>query len=95
MSAVTLLGQSCSGHGGFPPRPNTSAASTVYANGIAIHRQGDSWATHCNSSPSCHASVLAAGSSTVYTENKQTCRIGDPVACGSVSAQGSDNVFAG
>jgi methylase of polypeptide subunit release factors len=60
---------------------------------IKVHRQGDSWATHC-CGPACHASNLASGSSTVFVNGKQIGRIGDPVACGSVVAVGSGNVFA-
>lgn len=93
MPAVTRLGDNCTGHGCFPPRPSTSASSNVFVNNIKVHRQGDSWDTHCCGS-SCHPSNLAAGSSTVYVNGKQIGRIGDPVACGSAVAVGSGNVFA-
>lgn len=95
MAAVTRLGDICTGHGDFPPRNSTGASGNVFANGIAAHRQGDGWATHCNPVPVCHASVLAAGSSTVYANGLQLGRIGDPVACGSSVATGSGTVFAG
>lgn len=95
MPAVTRLGDACSGHGSFPPRPSTGASPDVYVNGIAAHRQGDGWAVHCNSVPVCHGSMLAAGSSTVFANGLQLGRIGDPVACGSTVAAGSADVFAG
>ena len=95
MPAVTRLGDSCTGHGAFPPRASTSASGDVFINGIAAHRQGDSWATHCDPQPSCHVSTLATGSSTVYVNGKQLGRVGDPVACGSSVASGSGDVFAG
>lgn len=95
MPAVSRLGDQCTGHGAWPPRPCTSASPNVFINGIAAHRQGDAWASHCSPSPSCHASTLAAGSSTVFVNGKQLARIGDPVACGSSVAHGSPNVFAG
>jgi uncharacterized Zn-binding protein involved in type VI secretion len=94
MPAVTRLGDKCTGHGCFPPRANTSASGNVFVNNIAAHRQSDAWATHC-CGPSCHDSVLASGSGTVFVNNLQLARIGDPVACGSAIAAGSDNVFAG
>jgi uncharacterized Zn-binding protein involved in type VI secretion len=75
-------------------RRGTSAAVSVFINGIAVHRVGDAWATHC-CSPACHASVLAEGSPSVFAEGQAVGRIGDPVACGSVVAQGSPDVFAG
>jgi uncharacterized Zn-binding protein involved in type VI secretion len=93
MPAVTRLGDLCTGHGGWPPRPNNQASPDVFVNNIAVHRQGDSWAIHCNSS--CHGGVTSSGSSTVFVNNKQIARIGDPVSCGSTIAQGSPNVFAG
>ncbi len=96
MPAVTRLGDACSGHGCWPPRASTGASPNVYVNGSAAHRQGDAWAAHtCPSIPETHASVLAAGSATVFVNGKPLGRIGDPVACGSSVAAGSANVFAG
>lgn len=94
MPAVTRLGDVCTGHGCWPPRPSVQASPNVYANGIAVHRQTDGWAVHC-CGPACHASVLAQGSATVFANGLELGRIGDPVACGSAVAVGSHNVFAG
>lgn len=96
MPAVTRKGDNCTGHGCWPPRPSTGASPNVFVNGIAVHRQGDAWAAHtCPTIPETHASVLAAGSGTVFVNSKPIARIGDPVACGSNVAAGSPNVFAG
>lgn len=96
MPAVSRLGDTCTGHGCWPPRPSTGASPNVRVNGIAAHRQGDAWAAHtCPAIPQTHASSLAAGSATVFVNGKQLARVGDPVACGSTIAQGSANVFAG
>lgn len=95
MPAVTRQGDICTGHGSFPPRPSTGGSGDVYANGIAVHRQGDGWAIHCNSAPTCHDGSLASGSGSVYANGKQLGRIGDPVDCGSTVAAGSGNVYAG
>lgn len=94
MPAVTRKGDVCTGHGCWPSRPNDEGSGNVFVNNIPAHRQGDHWPTHC-CGPACHDSNLAAGSGTVYVNGKQLARIGDPVACGSVVAQGSGNVFAG
>lgn len=94
MPAVTRLGDPCTGHADFPARASISGSPDVFVNGIAAHRQGDEWGTHCNSK-TCHASTLAVGSSTVFVNGKALGRIGDAVACGSVVAQGSASVFAG
>lgn len=94
MPAVARFGDSCTGHGCFPSRPNDQGSPNVYVNGLPAHRQGDHWATHC-CPPPCHDSVLAAGSSSVYINGRPLGRVGDPVACGSVIASGSSDVFAG
>ncbi|WP_394698961.1 PAAR domain-containing protein [uncultured Tolumonas sp.] len=95
MPAVTRLGDSCTGHGTWPPRPSTGGSGDVFVNGIPAHRQGDAWAVHCNDVPVCHAGSLAAGSGTVFVNGKQLGRVGDSVSCGSAVAAGSGNVFAG
>lgn len=96
MPPVTRLGDQCTGHGSFPPRPSSGASPDVFANNIPVHRQGDGWSAHGSPSPSApHGSSLAAGSGTVFANGKQLGRIGDPVGCGSAVASGSGNVFAG
>jgi uncharacterized Zn-binding protein involved in type VI secretion len=96
MPAATRLGDICTGHGCWPPRPSNGASPNVFVNGKAWHRQGDTWSPHtCPSIPETHASSLAAGSSTVFINGKQAGRIGDPVACGSSVATGSSSVFVG
>lgn len=92
MPAVTRLGDMCTGHGCWPPRPSISGSPNVFVNMIPIHRQGDRWAVHC--CKKCHASSLATGSPNVFANNRQVGRIGDFVACGSFVASGSPNVFA-
>lgn len=94
MPAATRINDQCSGHGCHPPRPNIQGSGNVFINGLAAHRQGDAWAVHCCGSD-CHDSTTSAGSSKVFVNGKQLARIGDPVACGSIIAQGSGNVFVG
>jgi len=94
MPPVTRLGDICTGHDAWPPRANNQASGDVLVNNIGVHREGDSWAIHCKRL-SCHVSVQAGGSGTVFVNNKAISRIGDPIACGSLVAAGSPNVFAG
>ena len=95
-SSVQRLGDLCTGHGCWPPRPNAEGAADVFCNGLPVHRAGDAWASHtCPEIPETHASTLAAGSTTVFVNGRQIGRAGDPVACGSVAVPGSPNVFAG
>jgi len=95
MPAVHRLGEVCSGHSCYPPRPNVQASPNVFAEGIAVHRQTDAWSSHGCPGKKPHSSVLALGSSTVYVNGLQCARIGDPVACGSNAAMGAMTVFAG
>ena len=95
MPAVTRKGDSCTGHGCFPPRESTGGSGDVFVNGIHVHRLGDGWASHCCPGSGCHGGLLDAGSGTVSANGKQLGRIGDPVSCGSSVASGSGDVFAG
>lgn len=92
MPAVTRLGDNCTGHGCWSPRPNIEASPNVFANFLPVHRQSDGWSVHCCFT--CHAGVLASGSPNVWANGLQVGRIGDPVSCGSFVAEGSPNVFA-
>lgn len=94
MPAVCRLGDIDTGHDACPPRPNSSASSTVRVNSIPAHRQGDSWSAHgCPAHPP-HGAVTVSGSPTVRANGIPIARIGDPVSCGSSIAQGSYSVFA-
>lgn len=96
MPGVARLGDSCTGHGCWPPRSNVSASGNVRVNGRGAHRVGDGWAAHtCPAIPETHSSSLASGSGTVKVNGRPLGRIGDAVACGSSVATGSGNVSAG
>lgn len=93
--AATRLGDMCTGHGTWPPRQSTSGSPDTFINGKAAHRQGDSWANHCNPSHACHTGFLASGSTSCFINGKQQGRVGDPVNCGSFVSTGSPDVFIG
>ena len=94
MPAISFLGAMSAGHDGFNPRPNLEASSNVFVNGKGIHRVGDSWEIHCDST-SCHDGVEASGSSSVFINGRALARIGDSISCGDIIAEGSPNVFSG
>jgi uncharacterized Zn-binding protein involved in type VI secretion len=94
MKAATRLGDICTGHGAFPPRVNDEGSPNVFINGSPAHRVGDHWPEHCDPD-TCHDSNTASGSSSVFVNGKPAARLGDAVACGSVIAQGSPDVFIG
>ena len=69
---------------------------TVFANGQAIIRLGDSVASHapCPVPASHCAATMAGASSSVYVAGIAVCRAGDAASCGH-AATGSGNVAAG
>lgn len=94
MPAVVRLGDMCTGHQGFPPRPSDSASPDVFINNIPAVRVGDHWVPH-SAGRSTHDGVQSIGSATVFVNNMPLARVGDEISCGSYNAQGSPNVFSG
>lgn len=41
MPGIVRLGDLCSGHDGYPSRPNDEASDNVFINGLGVHRLGD------------------------------------------------------
>jgi len=96
MPSVSRSGDSCTGHGSFPPRSMSGGSPDVFVNSRACRRQGDAFVPHGSPSPSPpHGASEAGGSGTVFVNGKPINRIGDPVSCGGSNASGSGNVFAG
>ena len=95
MPAVTRIGDADVAHCSGMTRAQGSG--DVFANSIAVSRQGDNNTTHLLPGVPCpaHAAPIASGSSTVLVNGKGCGRVGDGIAgCTSVAA-GSSNVFAG
>jgi uncharacterized Zn-binding protein involved in type VI secretion len=67
----------------------------VFINGIQAHKVGDGWNTHCCPNNGCHPSNVSGGSGSVTINGVAAARVGDSVACGSLIAEGSNNVFIG
>jgi uncharacterized Zn-binding protein involved in type VI secretion len=95
MPAVARLGDTSNGHGSFPSTRSIEASPNVFFNGKAALRQGDGWATHCNSArePSCHTPSSSGGSRKVFINGKPLMRVGDSLSCGDTIANGSPNIF--
>ena len=95
MPAVTRIGDADVAHCSGMTRAQGSG--DVFANSIAVSRQGDNNPTHLLPGVPCpaHAAPIASGSSTVFVNGKGCGRVGDGISgCTSVAA-GSSNVFAG
>lgn len=98
MPAICRVGDICSGHDCFPPRPIISGSTNVFLDGRGVARKGDSLAIHCKpcgKNPRCHPSTIARGSPSVFVNGIPVARIGDPIACGSVCATASPTVGGG
>jgi len=95
MPAITRIGDADVAHCSGMTR--AVGSPTVFANGIAISRQGDVNTTHLLPGVPCpaHAAPIAVGSTTVFVNGLGCGRIGDGISgCTSVAA-GSSNCFAG
>lgn len=83
------------GHGPWPSRVTREGSPNVLVNGNGVHRLGDSWPIHCNSTGQCHAGSTNKASSTVLANGKGIARVGDSIDCGDVISTGSINVMVG
>lgn len=91
MRGIVRLGDICTGHGCWPPRPSVTASQDVFVNGRGVVRVGDGWAVHC--CVTCHASNQANGAPSYFANGRNVARIGDAIACGSSNATGSQDCF--
>lgn len=95
MPSVTRIGDADVAHCSGMVR--AAGSGNVFANGIAVSRQGDNNTTHLLPGSPCpsHSAPIASGSSTVKVNGLGCGRVGDGISgCTSVAA-GSPNVFAG
>lgn len=95
MPGAIRLGDVSTGHPHcYPARPNVEASGDVMINGKGAHRVGDAWAIHgaCKDH-SPHGGVAASGSSNVFVNGRNLCRIGDSISCGDIMAEGSNDVI--
>lgn len=72
----------------------TSGSSSVYVNGQAVARIGDSVASHGDNEHSGGVS-LVQGSSSVFANGIGISRAGDNASCGHSVSPGSSNVIVG
>lgn len=78
-----------------PPRPLIEGSPNVFVNGIPVSRMTDAYEEHyCLGASQPHTAIATQGSQTVFINGLAVHRITDMISCGSVSDQGSPNVFA-
>lgn len=68
------------------------ASPDVFINGLPVHRVTDGWETHTDGSDA-HSAETVEGVHGFTVNGKQVAMTGCVVSCGSMTAQGSDNVF--
>lgn len=76
---------------------NAEVSPDVFANGLGVHRLGDTGPTNC---PHGGTFKTVAGSSSVFVNGRPVIRVGDGTVCmscgqGGTHTSGSGNVFAG
>jgi uncharacterized Zn-binding protein involved in type VI secretion len=91
------LGDMCTGHDCYPPRPSISASSDTFIDGIPALRVGDKYEQHCCTTlpSSCHEGTVIVGSGTTFINGMAAARVGDALDCGSTIAVGSSSTFIG
>lgn len=96
MPKVTLQGHLCTGHGCWPPRGSIEGEPKFTVGGIPVHCEGHAWGAHtCPAIPETHGSVLQAGAPRFTVGGKELGRVGAPIACGSLVAQGFETFTVG
>tara|TARA_B100000424_G_scaffold97812_1_gene73401 strand:+ start:344 stop:631 length:288 start_codon:yes stop_codon:yes gene_type:complete len=95
MPAVTRVGDADVPHCSAMVR--AVGSPNVFANGIAVSRQGDVNTSHLLPGVPCpaHVAPIASGSPTVFINNLGCGRVGDSLTACTAVAAGSPNVFAG
>lgn len=88
MPGAVRLGDICTGHGCFSPRPVVSGNLKVIIDGKPACTIGDVLVPHC-CGPICHPGNIASGSFKVIIGGRPAASIGDVVSCGSFMATGS------
>lgn len=91
------LGDLCTGHGCYPPRPSITGSSDTFIDGIPALRMGDKYAVHCCVVLpfDCHPGTVSVGSGSAYINGMPAARVGDALECGSKVAVGSSTTFIG
>lgn len=89
MAAAAIVSSTCTGHGGFPPRPTVEGEPKFLIFGVPIHCTGHAWLPHTNPAPSTHGGS-GIGTSKFMVFGKPACQVGDPVDCGSAIATGEN-----
>lgn len=99
MPAVIRLGDLSQGHGCFPASQLTEThIQKTFVNKIkpgCISNAGSKYIIHC-CGPDCHPTsdrFPSSGASKTYLEGILAARIGDPINCGDICAEGSYNTF--
>lgn len=87
MADAAIIGSSCTGHDGFPPRPAVTGQSKFLLFGVPIHCTGDAWSLHAKPDNPPHGGA-GIGGSNFMVFGKAACRVGDAVTCGSAIATG-------
>ena len=93
MSKAAFITSVSTPHDGYISSIVSKGSSTVFIEGKAAARIGDSLLPHIHSvSGDTHNPKIAKGSSTVFIEGKAAARIGDKLDCNSFIMSGASTV---
>lgn len=98
MTSVVRLTDESSGHGCFPPTTLVfTPVQKTFINGLKAGVVGSQYSTHtCGDTVHPQPSrTIVSGSNKTFIEGHAVARLGDPIGCGDVCAQGSEDTFIG
>lgn len=95
MPGVTRVGDKCTGHDGYEPKPLIEGSKTFKVDGKPIGLVGCHYEEHSKPNADTHQDYIAEGAPSFFIEGKPVARIGDKVSNGGTVAEGSTTFIIG
>lgn len=95
MPGVTRVGDKCTGHDGYEPKPLIEGSKTFKVDGRFVGLVGCHYEEHSKPNADTHQDYIAEGAPSVFIEGKPVARIGDKVSNGGTVAEGSTTFIIG
>ena len=87
-SPIARIGDLTTGHGCHPPQTIIEGSPSVFLDGLAVARVGDSVSAHTCGSDT-HDGVIMSNGSNIFVNGQEIARVGCPISCGGTVATGS------
>lgn len=88
MNILTTIGKLSEGHGAWAPVPAIQGDPMITFDGQPMVREGDLYATHCDTNPTCHSPTVVSGNPMITLNGIPAAYVGGALSCGDVIAEG-------